>query len=49
MNAQLGRVEHFDAQDVEIAAGPGADDLCKARHADPKKLAFPAQARLLFA
>jgi len=34
VNADLGRVEHLDAEDVEVLRGTGTDDLGEAADAD---------------
>ena len=48
VDADLGRVEHLDAEDVEIARGSGADHLGEARRdADPHELAALAFLDLL--
>src|SRR5262249_9384157 len=39
MNADLGAIEHFDAEDVEVFRGPGAHDSGEVRDADPHYLA----------
>src|SRR4030095_67481 len=47
MHADLGRVEHFEAEDVEVLRRPGADDLSEAADADAHQLAALALLRLL--
>ena len=49
VDAQLGRVEHLDPEDVVLAAGPGADDLGEAGHADPEQPALLLARPLLLA
>ena len=39
VHADLGRVEHLEAQDIEILRRPGADDLGEAADADAHQLA----------
>ncbi|WP_419164289.1 hypothetical protein [Candidatus Palauibacter sp.] len=50
MHAHLGRVEHLDAEDVEVLGRTRAQHFGEAAHADPHQLAalallglFPAQ------
>src|SRR5690606_1420731 len=47
VDADLARVEHLEAQDVEVLRWPGADDLGEARDADAHQLAARALLRLL--
>ena len=48
MNADLGGVEHRDAEDVAVARRPGTDDLGEERNADAHQLpGFAASERLL--
>src|SRR5262249_56706222 len=47
VDADLARVEHLDAEDVELLRRPGADDLGEARDADAHQLAAVALLRLL--
>src|SRR6185369_4223162 len=49
MHADLARVEHLEAEDVEVLRRPGADDLGEARDADAHELAARALLRLLLA
>ena len=49
MDADLGAVEHLDAEDVELLAGTGADDFGEGRDADAHQLAALALLGLLFA
>ena len=49
MDADLARVEHLDAQDVEVLGRAGADDLREARDADAHQLAALALLELLLA
>ena len=49
VDADLRRVEHLDAQDVEVLRRPGADDLDEAADADAHQLAARALLRLLLA
>ena len=49
MDAQLGRVEHLDPEDVVLAARARADDLGEAREADPDQPPFLARPLLLLA
>ncbi len=47
VDADLGRIEHLDPEDVERGARPRADDLREARDADPHQLALATPLRLL--
>ena len=47
MDADLARVEHLDAEDVEVVRRPGADDLGEAADADAHQLAALALLGLL--
>src|SRR5262249_44869624 len=47
MDADLARVEHLDAEDVEVFRRPRTDDLGEARNADPHQLAALALLGLL--
>src|SRR5712692_7208012 len=49
VHAYLGRVEHLDAEDVEVPRRTGADDLGEARNANAHQLAFLALFGLLAA
>jgi hypothetical protein len=49
VDPDLARVEHLDAQDVEVVRRPGADDLGEARDADAHQLAAGALLGLLLA
>src|SRR5258706_14522797 len=49
MDADLGAIEHLDAQDVEGMRGAGADDLGQGRDTDAHQLATGALLRLLAA
>src|SRR6266545_7458979 len=49
MNADLGGVEHLDAEDVEVLRWSGAHDLGEARDADAHELAALALLGLLLA
>ena len=49
MDADLARVEHLDAEDVEVVRRAGADDLGEARDADAHQLAARALLGLLLA
>jgi hypothetical protein len=49
MHADLARVEHLEAEDVEVLRRSGADDLGEARDADAHELAVLAFLLLLFA
>ena len=48
MDADLGAVEHLDAEDVEVLPRPGAHDLGEGRDADAHQLASRALLGLLF-
>src|SRR5262249_51860981 len=47
VDADLTGIEHLEAEDVEVLAGPGADDLGEARDTDAHQLAALALLRLL--
>src|SRR5690606_37101198 len=47
VDADLARVEHLEAQDVEVLRWPRAHDLREARDADAHQLAARALLRLL--
>ena len=47
MHPDLGRVEHLEAEDVEVLRGPGPDDLGEAGDADAHELAALALLGLL--
>src|SRR5258706_15391293 len=49
VDADLGAIEHLDAQDVEGVRGAGADDLGEGRDTDAHQLATGALLRLLAA
>src|SRR5262249_11159500 len=49
LDAYFRRIEHLDAEDVEVLGRPGADDLGEARDADAHELAAGALLRLLLA
>ena len=49
MDPDLARVEHLQAEDVEVVGRPGADDLGERADADPHELAALALLELLLA
>src|SRR5262249_19025202 len=49
VHADLRRIEHLDAEDVELLRRPGTDDLGEARNADAHQFAPGALLRLLLA